>query len=830
MAINLGALRKTSLVDTEVNPREIFNLLPGKDKKYIYPRDVQAVVWDRWMPRREDKDVVIKMNTGGGKTVVGLLILKSCLNEGVGPAIYITPDKYLASQVIREANDLGIEVTTDQDSHQFLQGKSILVTNIYHLINEKSVFGTSDTGRKIAANAILVDDAHACLSITESQFSLSIPRDHDLFDSFLNVFEDDLKLQNHVKFLEIEQSDPEAEMLLPFWAWSNKLSAITKILVENKNDDQIKFTWPLIKNYLAECRCIFSGRGIEISPKCLPMDAIPTFTQAQRRLFMTATLADDSILVSDYGVSENLAKRHITPTIANDIGDRMILIPQEIDPEITEDEIKEYLKKKSKNYNTVVIVPSDYRAKYWQDAADLIVKADNISEAVSSLKSRHVGLVVFINKYDGVDLPGSACRILILDGLPQARRLQEKIDMNILAGGEQMLGKQIQRIEQGMGRGIRANDDYCVVLLIGASLTRSIFLMEAKNKFSPATAAQLNMSAKVADQLDGGISGLDEAVELCLNQTQEWKSLSRESLANISYPPEGKIRPIAVAQRKAFDSATIGDYTKAQSEFQNVINSEANNVDLYTLGWLKWQLAELKQHTNPAESQQILKSALAHNRRITRPLDGITYEKIGIQANFEQSRNSVWKIKPFDGKSNSLTLQINGLLDDLSFAPNNSERFEEAIKEIGSYLGFFTQRPEQEFNDGGPDDLWYVDSSKFFVIECKSSATAEKISKSYTNQLSGHINWFHTRYGEQHQATPILIYPTNKFEHDASPHPKTRIITKEKLAEFKEAVRGFIKSCIHSMSSLDANKINQYLTHHRLTANKILDSFTETPK
>ena len=37
------------------------------------------------------------MNTGGGKTVVGLLMLKSCLNEGVGPAVYVTPDNYLVS-------------------------------------------------------------------------------------------------------------------------------------------------------------------------------------------------------------------------------------------------------------------------------------------------------------------------------------------------------------------------------------------------------------------------------------------------------------------------------------------------------------------------------------------------------------------------------------------------------------------------------------------------------------------------------------------------------------------------------------------------------------
>ncbi len=50
------------------------------------------------------------MNTGSGKTVVALLILQSCLNEGIGPAMYVVPDKYLVEQVISQAKELGIKV------------------------------------------------------------------------------------------------------------------------------------------------------------------------------------------------------------------------------------------------------------------------------------------------------------------------------------------------------------------------------------------------------------------------------------------------------------------------------------------------------------------------------------------------------------------------------------------------------------------------------------------------------------------------------------------------------------------------------------------------
>ena len=49
--------------------------LPAKNKNYGYPRDVQTEVWKQWFDKRSEKNIIIKMNTGSGKTVVGLTIL-----------------------------------------------------------------------------------------------------------------------------------------------------------------------------------------------------------------------------------------------------------------------------------------------------------------------------------------------------------------------------------------------------------------------------------------------------------------------------------------------------------------------------------------------------------------------------------------------------------------------------------------------------------------------------------------------------------------------------------------------------------------------------------
>lgn len=65
-----------------INPLAIFSSLPNKSEKYNgYLRNVQGEVLNQWFELRNNKDNIIKMNTGSGKTTVALLILQSCLNE-----------------------------------------------------------------------------------------------------------------------------------------------------------------------------------------------------------------------------------------------------------------------------------------------------------------------------------------------------------------------------------------------------------------------------------------------------------------------------------------------------------------------------------------------------------------------------------------------------------------------------------------------------------------------------------------------------------------------------------------------------------------------------
>ncbi len=80
------------------------------------------------------------------------------------------------------------------------------------------------------------------------------------------------------------------------------------------------------------------------------------------------------MLVTDFGADANQVEKPIVPANAGDIGDRLILVPQQTHPAASEDEIREIILGLAEVRNVAVIVPSDARASYWEDDAKMILK------------------------------------------------------------------------------------------------------------------------------------------------------------------------------------------------------------------------------------------------------------------------------------------------------------------------------------------------------------------------------------------------------------------------------------------------------------------------
>ncbi|MBX5159628.1 MULTISPECIES: DEAD/DEAH box helicase [Rhizobium] len=822
MALDLNKLKAKNSSKKQTDPRRIFTTLK-RDPKFKRPSDEQGDVLDGWLAAKDQASVTLKMNTGSGKTIVGLLCLQSSLNEGKGPAVYVVPDNFLIRQVVSEAEALGVAVTEDHTDAAFLAGDTILVINIWKLVNGRSAFGVGQGGAKIRIGSIVIDDAHACLSTVADQFKIRLSSSHDAYRPMLDLFEEDLEQQSNSLLLDVKAEDPTAVMLVPFWAWKDKIKKVNAILHPHRYDDHLKWPWPLVRDVLPLCQAAFGGGQLEIAPRYLPIDNIPAFTEATRRIYMTATLADDGILVSHFQAEPADVMNPIRPKGGGDIGDRMILAPQEINPAITVDDIKDLAAKKAKSVNISIIVPSKERSKYWSDIADQTLTADNIEQGTERLRTGHVGVTVFVNKYDGIDLPAEACEILIIDGLPEVEGLIARAEHVILNETRRQLIRQIQRIEQGMGRGVRSSEDHCVVLLIGSRLTQRIHNPEARTLFSPATRAQLKLGRDITEQIrDEPLSELETVMNLCLDEDEGWIDASKDAIVNADDDQPGHVDQATIHLREAFDAARLGRFDQAQALAQQAV---ASAPDKRLKGYIKQQLAEYVHHTNPAEAQQLQLSAVELNRSLVRPVHGITYNKLEVPKE-SQAAAAVAFMKRFLEK-NELILWVNALIEALEWGEANTKRFERAMRDLGSLLGFGSQMPEDDFGKG-PDNLWSSGNLSYFVIECKSGATSAKaISKHDCNQLTGSMIWFEKQYDKSCSATPIMVHQKTRPENAATLHPNARIITEEKLDKLIEKVRAYSVAVGEDLGFTKAKTVAKQLEHFGLGGESFVGQFTK---
>jgi len=88
--VDFDKLRTKKKKAKAIEPSEIFRRLPkppGINDLYTS----QAEVLQTWFERRNTRDVVLKLHTGGGKTLVGLLMAQSTLNEVGEPVLYLSP-------------------------------------------------------------------------------------------------------------------------------------------------------------------------------------------------------------------------------------------------------------------------------------------------------------------------------------------------------------------------------------------------------------------------------------------------------------------------------------------------------------------------------------------------------------------------------------------------------------------------------------------------------------------------------------------------------------------------------------------------------------------
>lgn len=815
--------------EKKISPIEIYN---GLDRKTDAGplRPVQERVLTDWNDnRRNDKNLIVKLHTGEGKTLIGLLMLQSLLNEHNEPCLYLCPNDYLVGQTCQEADKFGISICQFSDSERniipvdFLNGKKILVTTVQKLFNGKTVFGTN--ARFTSVGSIVLDDSHACIESIKSSFSIRIQRDNVLYTDFLELFYDDLKQQGAGTLLGIEKGSSEL-LQIPYWAWFKKLSDVTKLLSNQIEDKSVLFAWPLLKDNLGDCQAFITGKGIEISPIYCPLEKFGSFANASHRILMSATTQDDSFFIKGFGFSEEDVTNPLTDKIQKWSGEKMILFPSLIDEKLSRSLMIKLFTKNKFSVSRFSIVPSFNLAKDYGDYGGVIARKDNLKDIVDDIRrGKNKNQNVLVNRYDGINLPDSDCRVLILDSLPICDNLADRYEMDCREGSEVTILKQVQKIEQGLGRSVRGEKDYSVIIIIGSDLVNFMINHHTSCYFSAQTRKQIEIANDLVDSLKQEISDDEDSckefidlISQSLSRDSDWKTYYQQEMDKITDVEEhNRVYTIMQKERDYERAAYNRNYEEACKIVSSVINMCAGKEQ--EQAWYKQILARYKFFQSEVDSVHIQKAAFERNSRLLYPQQGIDYKKMEFKSAEQLSNIQHWLNKFKDYKE--MRLKSKEILDNMSFV-RTANLFEEALKEVGEMLGFESQRPDNEFKVG-PDNLWCGVHNQYIFFECKNEVKNDRdtIKKSEAGQMCNHCAWFEEKYGDV-KVCRIFVAPTNILSHQANLTHKVVVMTPELLDKFKCHLDKFLMEFKdYALMDIDGNLIQEALETHHLTVDDI---------
>lgn len=787
-------------------------------------RPAQAAVLKEWYATGGKlHDVIVKLHTGQGKTLIGLLMLQSRLNAGKGPALYLCPDNFLISQTVEQARQFGIRTCVADGSipEDFVEGKRILVTSVQKLFNGLTKFGLNR--QSLAVDTVLMDDAHACADRIREACRIRIPVDEPAYASLMALFASELEAQGVGTFADIENGKRDAILPVPYWAWIERESEVATILSAQSDRKSVKFAWPLLKDMLAHCQCVVSGTAIEIEPHLAPLGSFGSYANASHRIFMSATVTDDAFLVKGLGLEPKTISDPLTFAPETWSGEKMVLLPSLIHEDLHRDSIVKFFGKPSakRKRGVVALTPSFAYAENWRDAGALVADKDTVEDAIETLsRGDYEETIVLVNRYDGVDLPDNTCRTLIFDSRPFSESLVDLHAESVRPHSEATLMRTLRTVEQGMGRSVRGEKDYSVVMILGTELVRLLREKKSRRFLSPQVARQIQIGLEVAEMAQQEVANGDDPrtafttlMRQCLNRDDNWKAFYAEQMDGIvPSGPNDRVLNAYSAERSAEDAYASGDYAGAARILQNLLDDGEVNKD--DKGWYLQEQARYYWISNRVESQKLQKAAHKNNRLLLKPPTGVTVSKLTVVSQGRAERVAEW-IGAFDSYED-MDVTVSDILGRLRFGVK-ADPFEQALDELSRALGLAGERPDKEWKEG-PDNLWALDDRQYLVIECKSEVdvTRAAVNKREAEQMNRSAAWFDKHYVGM-AATRLIIHPAGKIESAAAFTHNVQGVREADLRRLEKACRQFFKEFEgQNLRDLSPTHIQNVLDAHGL--------------
>lgn len=817
MSFDFKSIEPSSPDDRPVDPIEIFHSLRVKDPSVNDLWFAQGQALEEWHADRGESDIAISLNTGAGKTLVGLLLAQSLVNETDGLVLYACNSIQLVEQTCEKATGYGLDVThyyrQEFSNSLFRQGKAPCITTYQALFNGRSRFFKEEIA------AVIFDDAHTASDALRDQYSLTIGVGEftSTFFEIFSVFKDYFhKADRGIRFDEIADRSSEWILLAPSFEVLRHKEHLLAILREANLSEYLstKFAWEHLKDNIEQCAFFLSEGSVTITPPYIPVSQLPYFNKTPRRVYLSATLGAEDSFIRTFGKQPS---KVIAPKTNAGECERLILFPR-LQKSIANSDV-EFTKTTVSRYKTLFLTPTYKRAEVWKDIV-VPPERDKVAEAVSSFRESKgkADKLILTARYDGVDLPGDTCRMMVVDDLPSKSNILDRYLWSFLKMSKTLRSIIASKVIQSFGRISRGNSDYGVVFTTGQGLVDWLLTPDNMASLPDFLQKQIILGIQISESATS--DEYPSIINSVLERKKEWlqsyeKFIKSQYTKTLSRNIELEMT-IAIAEAEFSEHYWNRNYKKAAKKLMSVL-AKSKELSSSTEAWHSyWIATSYLMDGDEKSANNYFRMACSAQSELPRPLLDDSSETVTIQAQnislqfIESPKGDYMLPKGFDAA-----------LQPIISMHSTSSRYEESIRALGLYLGAKSTRPEKEFGTG-PDVLWEFDGF-CICIDAKTDKGegSEYRKKDDIGQMSDHIEWV-KRNIQTAEIIPAFVGPILPASKSSNPSSDLCVISKEQLNHIAQAVQASYRDLASNAMPLNLGKlITEEINSSALTSSHI---------
>ena len=830
------------------DPENLFRSLSRRASSVQHLWAHQADVLRNWHTNYvSTTDLALELPTGTGKTLIGLLIGEFVRQTKGYRVAYLCPNRQLAYQVGTLAADYSIDVRVlvgpqvsypPDDFNAFVSSSALAVTTY------SSVFNTNP---KInSANLLILDDAHASEDFIASLWNVEIERGEqgDIYFGLLDLFRD--VIQGSQFWNLTSEMAPQEALLectkIPTPIVQNRWESVREFLDSALAKSNLLHPWGMVRDHLDACHLYITWSSISIRPITPPTYSHSPFASSNQRIYMSATLGEGGELERITGVRK--IERLPAPEgwDREGTGRRFILFPDQAMPSATATNAA--LTLAGESTRSLILTPNRWttdqikdKLKNFSPRPDVVLAQDIENSLDPFLTKSHAALVLH-NRYDGLDLPGDACHLEWICGLPRATNAQESFLLNRV-NIEALLEDRIRtRLTQALGRCTRNATDHALVVISGSEALDFCNKFESRSGFHPELQAEIEygLSASKA-QWPSDFLGLARAF---LRQTAGWEAPDqwiREQRDSYSKHKNVVAQTLMENVPDEIDYANFlwtGNYQGALDKARACADRlSGQNLAAYRAWWhyLAGSAAPLSvkndnaSHLGETARDQFTRACSA-SPMITWFREVVRHNEFGVHIQTEIDTTLLVAVEAIERQL--LQVGISGprfeneaqsLIDLL--AKSESTPFEQGLELLGTWLGVDAKRPKGQ---GVPDGIWVFGEMAIVALEAKSDENpAGKISISTAREAQGHIKWVKSELNVP-DCTPIssvVISDRSIMAPEAKPHIEALyVVSLDFIRQLASKVISTIRGLRAQASEVGSEEFRQVIAE-RLSQEKL---------